>query len=258
MSRIENSAIWVNSIQDMIRSIKENLIAIQDLHKRILITLKEDESSRMSRQLDLLISETSRIGGQISQKLAAMEQNNKLFYQDQTQIRLSQHANLAKFFMDTMAEYRNLQMENEKKYKERIISQYKIVKPDVTEGEINELLGEKSGEFIISQLFSTIPTGQKRLIVSEIQDRHRDVHRIGKSINELNKMFSEVQALVIEQVINIPLTKSINIEELDKDEMKPDYLPKKYNERNWLKILTLIIIILLLTLIVLLIVFLKT
>ncbi|CAG8502255.1 2271_t:CDS:2 [Diversispora eburnea] len=36
----------VNSIQDMIRSIKENLIAIQDLHKRILITLTQDESSR--------------------------------------------------------------------------------------------------------------------------------------------------------------------------------------------------------------------
>ncbi|CAG8502276.1 2272_t:CDS:2 [Diversispora eburnea] len=160
-----------------------------------------------------------------------MEQNNKSPYQDQTQIRLSQHANLAKFFMDTMAEYRNLQMENVKKYRERIISQYQIVKSDATEEEINELLGEKSGEFLILRLFSTT-SDQKRLIVSEIQDRHRDVHRIEKSINELNKMFSEVQALVIEQAINIPLAKGANIidEELGKNEIKPDYLSKKSNE----------------------------
>lgn len=81
-----------------------------------------------------------------------MEQNNKTLTtgQDQTQMRLTQvfnyynklnkslsftnilffkktkHATLAKSFIDTMTNYLRMQKENEKKYKERIVRQFRI------------------------------------------------------------------------------------------------------------------------------------
>ncbi|RIA87796.1 t-SNARE [Glomus cerebriforme] len=191
----------VNAIQEMIRNIKENMSGIEALHKRTLVTVTDDESSRMSRQLDLLISETSRIAGQISNKLALMEQNNKVLPtgQDQTQMRLSHHATLAKSFIDTMTTYRRMQMENEKKYKERIVRQFRIVKPDVTQQDIDQLLNEESGPIFTSQILSKTQSEQSRAILTEVQDRQRDIIRIEKSIAELNKMFSEVQALVLEE-----------------------------------------------------------
>ncbi|RGB23885.1 t-SNARE [Rhizophagus diaphanus] len=188
----------VNAIQEMIRNIKENMSGIEALHKR-MVTVTDDESSRMSRQLDLLISETSRIAGQISNKLAVMEQNNKTLTtgQDQTQMRLTQHATLAKSFIDTMTNYLRMQKENEKKYKERIIRQFRIVKPDVTQQEIDQLLSEESGQIFTSQVLSKTQSEQSRSILTEVQDRQRDILRIEKSINEINKMFGEVTALVL-------------------------------------------------------------
>ncbi|CAG8646583.1 5155_t:CDS:2, partial [Funneliformis mosseae] len=197
----KEASINVNAILEMIRNIKENTSGIEDLHKRTLVTVTNDESSRMSRQLDLLISETSRVAGQISNKLAVMEQNNKTVtnVQDQTQIRLAQHATLVKTFIDTMTAYRQMQFDNEKKYKERIERQYRIVKPDATQQEIDQLLSEKTGQSFASQALLTTSVERSRSVLKEIQDRQRDILKIEKSINELNNIFSEVQALVIEQ-----------------------------------------------------------
>ncbi|CAG8545155.1 2920_t:CDS:2, partial [Scutellospora calospora] len=167
----------------MTREINDNMKALRDLYKRTLITVTEDESSRMSRQIDLLISETSRISGQISHKLT-----------DQTQMRSTQHATLAKVFMDTMTSYRNMQVENAKKYREKIIEQYHIVNPDATQEEIDNLIDND-----INKLQSSAQSNQSRTILTEIQDRQHDVRRIEKSINELNEMFRDIQALVIEK-----------------------------------------------------------
>ncbi|CAI2185405.1 8445_t:CDS:2, partial [Funneliformis geosporum] len=185
----------------MIRNIKENTSGIEDLHKRTLVTVTNDESSRMSRQLDLLISETIRVAGQISNKLAMMEQNNKMVtnVQDQTQIRLAQHATLVKTFIDTMTAYRQMQLDNEKRYKKRIERQYRIVKPDATQQDIDQLISEKTGQTFASQALLTTSVERSRSVLKEIQDRQRDILKIERSINELNKIFSEVQALVIEQ-----------------------------------------------------------
>ncbi|CAG8477682.1 17610_t:CDS:10 [Acaulospora morrowiae] len=185
----------INSIQEMIRTIKENMAAIEDLHKRTLVTVTEDESSRISRQLNLLISETSRVGGQINQRLTVIKQNN----------RSSTYATLAKFFMDTMTDYRNMQIENEKRYKDRIIGQYRTVKADAPQEEIDNLLDNNVGQAFTSQLLLETSDEQTRMILTEIKDRQHDVFLIENSIAELDTMLDEVQALVIAQDVVQPI-----------------------------------------------------
>ncbi|CAB4405566.1 unnamed protein product [Rhizophagus irregularis] len=240
----------------MIRNIKENMSGIEALHKR-MVTVTDDESSRMSRQLDLLISETSRIAGQISNKLAVMEQNNKTLTtgQDQTQMRLTQHATLAKSFIDTMTNYLRMQKENEKKYKERIVRQFRIVKPDVTQQEIDQLLSEESGQIFTSQVLSKTQSEQSRSILTEVQDRQRDILRIEKSINEINKMFGEVKALVLGDDIKakkISDTTDViqdNTNQIEQDTTPTIKIAGKIKKKKW-KLLGLILLILIIAAIV--------
>ncbi|CAG8596082.1 4442_t:CDS:10 [Cetraspora pellucida] len=240
----------VNSITEMIRSIRENIAALRDLYKRTLTVETEDE--RMSRQIDLLISETSRVSSQISHKLAVMEQSNKsLEGQDQARKRLTQHATLAKSFMDEMSRYRRMQMENAEKYRNKIKEQYFQVNPDATQEEINQLIDND-----INKTQSSEQSDQSRTILTEIQDRQRDVRRIEKSINdlenlqgynlELNKMFSEVQALVIEKDDTVHTTKFIEVTDISPSEQIEYELPKK-KKRSKLMIMIAIILILLQT-----------
>ncbi|RIB27610.1 t-SNARE [Gigaspora rosea] len=169
----------VNSIKDMIREIKNNNAALRDLYKRTLTVDTEDESSRMSRQIDLLISETSRISSEINRKLTIMEQSNKsLGGQDQAQKRLEQHLALVKDFMDTMTNYRDMQTENARKFKERITEQYRKVNPDATQEEISQFIENDT-----NKIQSSSQSDQSNTIISEIQDRQRDVRRIENSIN---------------------------------------------------------------------------
>ncbi|CAG8615334.1 20070_t:CDS:2, partial [Racocetra fulgida] len=210
--------------KEMIRSIRDNLTALKDLYKRTLTVEIEDESSRMSRQIDLLISETSRISSQISHKLAVMEQSNKsLEGQDQARKRLTQkHATLAKSFMDEMTKYRRMQMENAGKYRNKIAEEYRKVNPDATQEEIDQLIDND-----INKIQSSEQSNQSRTILAEIKDRQRDVRRIEKSINELNKMFSEVQALVIEKDDTVHTTKFIEVTDISPSEQIEFELPKK-------------------------------
>ncbi|CAG8504627.1 9093_t:CDS:10 [Dentiscutata heterogama] len=115
-----------------------------------------------------------------------MEKSNKsLGGQDQAKKRSTQHATLAKEFMDTMTSYRNMQIENARKYRKKITEQYLKVNPDATQEEIDQ--------FIDNDI------NKSSTIITEIQDRQRDVRRIENSINELKNKFNEIQALVIEK-----------------------------------------------------------
>ncbi|CAG8532713.1 1608_t:CDS:2 [Paraglomus occultum] len=194
----------VNSIRDMIRAIRDNMLAIADLYRRTIDNITEDESMRMSRQLGLFVSETSRISLQVGQKLKLMEFSSKSFSpgQDQTQMRVAQYAALVKQFMDTMSEYRQLQIENQTKYKNSITRLLYSAKPDATEDEVSQVLDADTRQGYASQILSINGSNQGRSTI--IMDRQRDIASIGKSINELNKLLLEMQTLVIEKDTPVP------------------------------------------------------
>jgi syntaxin 1B/2/3 len=62
-----------------------------------------------------------------------------------------QYANLSEQFFDCMAEYNKVQCKFKQKYRERVQRQYRIVKEDVTEEEIDAALCNETGDSIFAQ-----------------------------------------------------------------------------------------------------------
>lgn len=126
-------------------------------------------------------------------KIKSMEASNKKAGIDASKteltgdqrMRLNQHGNVTKKFMDAVQEYQDMQNKYKNKYKDRLERQYKIVKPDATADDIKKAV-ETGGNG--NQLFAqTIIQGgaqhmEAKRALYDIQERHQDIMKIEKSV----------------------------------------------------------------------------
>lgn len=131
-----------------------------------------------------------------NQKLGATSNNNDLTAEQR--IRISQHGNLTKKFVDVVGEYQEIQTKYKNKYRDRLERQYKIVKPNATGEEIEKVLesgADTSGLFAQQILMGPQHAEAKRALY-DIQERHQDIVKIEKSILELHQLFLDMAVLV--------------------------------------------------------------
>jgi len=109
-----------------------------------------------------------------------MDGANKLFAKknpgaSEARIRTNMHATLTRKFVDLMAEYQEVQTRYKSKYRERVERQYRIVKPTVTQDEIDAALdGDPSNqpEIFTQTILQGPGHAQARNALADIQDKH--------------------------------------------------------------------------------------
>lgn len=122
-------------------------------------------------------------------------------------IRLSQHGNVSKKFLEIVAEYQEIQTKYKVKFRDRIERQIKIVKPDATAEEIDRLIESGETELFAQQILSSPQQAEARKALSDIQDRHEDIIKIEKSILVLSyDVYSSIMHIFNRNYINCFLT----------------------------------------------------
>ncbi|TMS22808.1 Lysine-specific demethylase 2A [Larimichthys crocea] len=111
-------------------------------------------------------------------------------------IRKSQHAILAKKFVEVMTKYNEAQVDFRDKSKGRIARQLEITGKATTDEQLEEMLeGGNSAVFTAGILDSKI----NQQALNEIEARHKDIMRLESSIKELHDMFVDIAMLVENQ-----------------------------------------------------------
>ncbi|CAH1758145.1 12758_t:CDS:2 [Entrophospora sp. SA101] len=129
----------VSSISDMIRKAQANISQIDELHSRTLGIISDDE--RIKRQLESITSETRGILTQIKDRIKKLEVSNlKQAKSGDIEVRKAQTSNLRQKFMETLQNYQNVEYQNRQKYRQRMERQYRIVKPQATQEEIDSAI----------------------------------------------------------------------------------------------------------------------
>mmetsp|Transcript_31855 Transcript_31855/g.93787 ORF Transcript_31855/g.93787 Transcript_31855/m.93787 type:complete len:221 (+) Transcript_31855:1-663(+) len=144
------------------------------------------------------------ISPQVRSQLKAMDGANKLFAKknpgaSEARIRTNMHATLTRKFVDLMAEYQEVQTRYKSKYRERVERQYRIVKPTVTQDEIDAALdGDPSNqpEIFTQTILQGPGHAQARNALADIQDKHCDILKLEASIAELHQLFLDMSVLV--------------------------------------------------------------
>jgi t-SNARE complex subunit (syntaxin) len=106
------------------------------------------------------------------------------------------HGTLTKKFLDLMQEYQEVQTKYKNKFRERVERQYKIVKPDATQEEIDAALESGNTEVFANQILDTKRHEMAKDALAYIENKHKDILRLEQSIQELHQLFLDMAILV--------------------------------------------------------------
>jgi len=189
----------VGQIKQGMGHIRKNIKAIEDTYGQSLVAVGLEQGSKSSQDLERLIDETNLAATDVRNRLKEMDQENKKLDKEkgsaQQRIRTNMHGTLTRKFLDLMAEYQEVQTKFRNKFKERVERQYRIVKPDATQEEIEEALESGNTQVFESELLGKRHDEAKNAL-NYIENRHRDIIRLEQSIKELHQLFLEMSILV--------------------------------------------------------------
>merc|ERR1712093_537533 len=136
----------------------------------------------------------------IRNDLKHMEEANKKFLKEnegssEARIRTNMQSTLSRKFMELMTEYQDIQQRHRDQYKERVQRQFKIVKPDATEDEIEQKLSGNS-QNIFADMLLTKQHREAQNAMADIQEKHEDIMKLETSIKELHQLFVDMAVLV--------------------------------------------------------------
>ena len=95
-------------------------------------------------------------------------------------------------------DYQDCQTKYKNKYQETVKRQFKIVKPDATQDEVDQVL-EGGGDQIFTEHMLASRNAQARAALEDVQEKHKDIQRLESSIQELHQLFVDLSVLVESQ-----------------------------------------------------------
>lgn len=198
----------VNAIKSGMALIRKNIRSIEETYGQSLVAVGLEQGSKSSEELERLIDATNLAGKDVRDRLKQMDVENKELESDekgnslkgtaQYRIRNNMHGTLTKKFLDLMAEYQEVQTKFKNKFRERVERQYRIVKPEATQDEIDEALEGGNTQVFAKEILNQRHS-QAKDALNYIENRHRDILRLEQSIKELHQLFLDMAILVDQQ-----------------------------------------------------------
>ncbi|XP_060728953.1 syntaxin-3 [Tachysurus vachellii] len=188
----------IEEIRIGIDKIDENVAEIKRLYSVILSAPTSDQKTQ--DDLEAITNEIKKLANNVRNKLKRIEQSLESNAEERVsadlRIKKSQHAVLARKFVEVMTRYNEAQVEFREKSKGRIQRQLEITGKTTTDEELEEMLdGGNAAVFTAGIMDSAI----SKQALSEIEARHKDIMRLESSIKELHDMFVDIAMLVENQ-----------------------------------------------------------
>ncbi|KAG0045450.1 Plasma membrane t-SNARE, secretory vesicle fusion [Gryganskiella cystojenkinii] len=193
----------VTSIQEDITRIEQNINKIEELHDVSLNGVAtEDQSAHTTRQLESITADTTQLSNRTKKRIKDIELANlRLANSPDIQIRRTQAATLKDKFLKTLRRYQSSESEARKKYQGRMERQYRIVKPDATPQEIQQVMESDNQQIFAQSVLQSTRYGDANRALREVQSRHDDIKKIEKTILELHQLFIDMETLVTDQAV---------------------------------------------------------
>ena len=189
----------VGQIKTLMSLIRRNIKSIQDIYLKQSISA---DSRLMTSELETLLDSTNASANQIRSKLKIMKNEIDKSDDSNKRIKNNMHSTLTKKFLELMSEYQTLQTQYKEKFQERVKRQAEIVNPNISEEEINKIINSGSSDGLFSDQVVDRHTDAKNALMY-IQEEHRGLKQLEKSLLELQQLFIDLSAAVESHSTNI-------------------------------------------------------
>lgn len=180
----------MNTINGLLADLKQKIENVRKAHQATLHSANADTISYS----DQLSEDARNSRQQCKDAIKALAKQAKGNKQLKAQV-----DTVNKEFQMLLKEHQAIETTYRNQTKERAVRQFKIVKPDATDEELKAVTSEDNPQIFAQALLNTTAYGAARNAYREVQDRHTEIQKIQKSMEELGQMFNEMAMLVEQQ-----------------------------------------------------------
>ncbi|ODV62965.1 t-SNARE [Ascoidea rubescens DSM 1968] len=240
----------INRFKQSLSDYSDLINRIDSAQKSLLGEYDEEKEFNLKRQIDSLLTEINSKQNDLKSQLTKLMKST-----GGDSIKKTQAEAVREEFLGLISRFSVNQSNHKTQNKQQVARQYKIIKPDATDLELNQAVQQYedgNGEQLFTQaLLNTNRKGEAKAALSEVQDRHLELLKIEKSMQELAQLFHDMEDLVIEQDENIQMIDN-NIQKAQTDvehglaqaDKAVDSARKARSKKRWcIFILILIILI---------------
>lgn len=253
--------LGVDNIKLDISAIADTADEILVLKDRAVIATSEAEESAISETIRTLVDQMNERAKQCKNLLCLLKEENASMKQEKGAEQTSQVTadlrmrdnlvnTLVRKFVNEVKRYQNAQEQYKDDIKKKITHQVKIIRPDITEQEVDQIIRSKGGREALVQQQLLCPNVNDRIKTQyrAVADNYRDIVLIEASVAELRQMFLDF-ALLIEQQGEVldDIEYNVNsaadhVETGNEDIYKAIQYQKKIRKKRCFILLTLVVV----------------
>eukprot|EP00455_Lapot_gusevi_P027074 TRINITY_DN2863_c0_g1_i1.p1 TRINITY_DN2863_c0_g1~~TRINITY_DN2863_c0_g1_i1.p1 ORF type:complete len:295 (+),score=76.84 TRINITY_DN2863_c0_g1_i1:118-1002(+) len=191
---VENLAAEMKAFEEMKNGmliIRRNIGLINELKIQSNKEANVEGFKHIMKKLDAIMSECKATAVVVKQSLKQVEEDNKSYSGAKLQMRVNMLNTHTKHFADVMKDYSDASQNFQKTLKQRIARQAQIVKPDVTDAEIDHIAKDPS-QFLSNALLHK----QAVDVIADIEDKHARILEIERGVHYINELFHDLATLV--------------------------------------------------------------
>jgi len=238
-------------IKNSLNVIKTNVGRIEKLRDRDRKTANEKDRKEIMKEVDKMMDETNAYAAKIKKQLDEIKLDNEKYAKDHKesakyQMRTNLYSTHIRRFHQIMNEYNTATQEFKQALQDRTRRQLKIVDKNITEESVEKILESGNAQDVIKE---ALISEDLEDAVRDIEDRHQDILRLEKQVQEVFELFRDLAALVDLQqesldVIETRVTSAKNYTEKAETELKEAEVYQTSARKRQCCILIIVIVIL--------------
>ncbi|XP_014562253.1 hypothetical protein COCVIDRAFT_11356 [Bipolaris victoriae FI3] len=234
----------IEGAKQRIGQLTSDIQTIANIHQRML----SSPDNRSSAELEAVVTNTQIRNTQIKDEIKFLEKDALRDPNDRT--KKSQVEALKRTFKSQLEDFQKEEADYSKRYREAIGRQYRIINPDATDAEVEEVANADLGdEGIFTQALKSNRSGQAASVLGAVRARHNDIQRIEKTMSELALLFTQLNEQVMYQEPQIQQAEQQTVQVKDDTENANKQLEegiksaRRARKLKWYILLTVIAII---------------
>ncbi|KAL7793240.1 t-SNARE [Trichoderma ceciliae] len=203
-------------ISNSVRQVETSLEQIKVLQSRVLSDADSSSSSQSNRQLDTLTTETMATYRTLAERVRTVKSKPE----GRSATNSGHVDRVDREVKAVITKYQTVESEFQAAVKQQMGRQYRIVRPDASDEEVQAAVDDTSNGQIFSQaLMQSDRQGRARAALSAVQDRHKELLKIEQQMTELFQLMQDLDTLIVNQeatVVQIEQRGEEIVDNLDK------------------------------------------
>ncbi|KAL6060368.1 putative Syntaxin protein [Balamuthia mandrillaris] len=195
----------IEEMKEDMQFLTKNLVTLKRLFADILTTTSTEQIKKLKRDASKIREEMDNTAQEMRVALKRIRKENDQFTKEHNndpslcRIRVNMHGSVVRKFMDLMSEYQLALTEADSQSRKAILRQVKLVKPDATQEELDEILEQSpdAAEAIFQrQIMEDRKHEDAVHALDFLKEKQNDIKNLEKSIVELQQLFMDMSILV--------------------------------------------------------------